>query len=220
MSSSPIQEIIQHITSLAKPGRTVLIAIDGGAGAGKTTFTRWFVDRIREQVTPVSIVLTDRIYRTVADRWQGPIEDMPIGYDLDWERIRDQIILPLRAGKTARFQLYDWVDDCLNEWVEIGPSGVTIVDGVFSLRNELVDYYDLRIWFSCPQEIRISRLLGRGDTPQAEIDYWMPIEEHYHTVHEPEKSADLVIDSSENFSPNNDYRSLKVIRWSPPSINQ
>lgn len=198
MQRNLIQNVIQYITKLVKPGRTILVAIDGGAGAGKTTFTKWFAERIRENGIPVSIVLTDRIYRLVAERWQGSINDMPIGYDLDWERIRDQVILPLRAGKTARFQLYDWVNDCLNEWVEIEASGVTIIDGVFSLRNELADYYDLRIWFSCPQEIRISRLLGRGDTPQAEIDYWIPMEERYHAVHGPEKSADFIIDTAGN----------------------
>ena len=215
-----ILDVIQYITKLVKPGRTILVAIDGGAGAGKTTFTRWFAERIRENGFPVSIVLTDRIYRLVAERWQGSIEDMPIGYDLDWERIRDQIILPLRDGETARFQLYDWVNDCLNEWVEIEPRGVTIMDGVFSLRNELVDYYDLRIWFSCPQEIRVSRLLNRGDTPGVEIDAWIPMEKRYHTGHDPENSADLVVDSSENISLEDGNAGLKVIRWSPPGVPQ
>ena len=140
---------------------------------------------------------------------------MPIGYDLDWERLRDEVLSPLRAGKTARFQYYDWVNDCLNEWVEIEPGGVTIIDGVFSLRNELTDYYDLRIWFSCPQETRISRLLNRGDTPQAEIDAWIPMEERYHAIHKPEKSVDLVIDSPANMLSDDENGWLKVIRWSP-----
>ena len=217
MSRHRVQDIIQYITGKVTPGKTVLVAIDGGAGAGKTTFTKWFVERIRKKMSPVSIVLTDLIYRPVAERWQGAIEDMPIGYDLDWERIRDQVILPLRAGKTARFQYYDWVKDCLNEWVEIEPGGITIIDGVFSLRNELADYYDLRIWFSCPQEIRISRLLSRGDTPQAEIDFWIPMEERYHANHKPEKSAHLVIDTSTNNSLDNGNDWLKVMRWLPPS---
>jgi len=94
------------------------------------------------------------------------------------------------------------------------------MDGVFSLRNELVDYYDLRIWFSCPQDIRVSRLLSRGDTPQAEIDAWIPMEERYHAVHEPEKSADLVIDASNNLSPDGDFKSLRVTYWSPPDTPQ
>lgn len=220
ISRFPIQDVIQYIARLVTPGRTVLVGIDGGAGTGKTTFTRWFAERIRENVTPVSVVLTDLIYRPVAERWTGPIDDMPIGYDLDWERIRDQVILPLRAGKTARFQLYDWVADCLNEMVEIDASGVTIIDGVFALRNELADYYDLRLWFSCPLEIRVSRLLNRGDTPQAEIDYWLPIEERYHTVHKPEKSAHLVIDSAANMSIDDGNGWLEVLRWSPPGTTQ
>lgn len=220
MNNIQFHDVIQYITRLASLQRTVLVAIDGGAGAGKTTFTKWFVERIREEVTSVSIVLTDRIYRPVAERWQGTIEGMPIGYDLDWERIRDQVILPLRAGKTARFQYYDWVKDCLNEWVEIEPGGITIIDGVFSLRNELADYYDLRIWFSCPQEIRISRLLNRGDTPQAEIDFWIPMEERYHTIHKPEKSAHLVIDAAANMSLDDGNDWLKVMRWSPPGTVQ
>ncbi len=211
-SGLPIQDILQHITRLVEPGQTILVGIDGGAGAGKTTFTKWFAERIRETGTPVSIVLTDLIYRPVAERWAGNIDDMPIGYDLDWERIRDQVILPLRAGKSARFQLYDWVADCLNELIEIDANGVVIIDGVFSLRNELVDYYDLRLWFSCSQEVRVPRLLGRGDTPQAEIDYWLPMEERYHAVHMPEKSAHLVVDSAGGNG------LLEAVRWSPPVI--
>jgi uridine kinase len=215
----PLQDVVQWITRLVTPGRTVLVGIDGGAGAGKTTFTRWFVERIRERVTPVSVVLTDLIYRPVAERWTGSIDDMPIGYDLDWERIRDQVILPLRAGQTARFQLYDWVTDQLNQTVEIDASGVTIIDGVFALRNELANYYDLRLWFSCPLEIRVSRLLNRGDTSQAEIDYWLPIEERYHAIHTPEESAHLVIDSAADLCGKDGSGGLKVLRWSPPDAN-
>jgi uridine kinase len=73
MSNNPIHDVIQYVAGLASPERTVLVAIDGGAGAGKTTFTKWFVERVREKVSPVSIVLTDLIYRPVAERWHGTI---------------------------------------------------------------------------------------------------------------------------------------------------
>ena len=146
MSRHCVQDIIQYITGKVTPEKTVLVAIDGGAGAGKTTFSRKLAERIRENVESVSIVLTDRIYRPVAERWAGSINDMPIGYDLDWERIRDQVILPLRAGKTARFQYYDWVKDCLNEWVEIEPGGITIIDGVFSLMDKSSKRRTIQVW--------------------------------------------------------------------------
>jgi hypothetical protein len=127
-SGLPIQKIIQYITGLTATGQTVLPGVAGGAGAGKTTFTRWLADCLKKHVTPVSIVLTDLIYRPIAERWTGPIDDMPIGYDLDWERIRDEVVLPLKQGKTARFRLYNWVTDCLDEVVEITAEGVTIVE--------------------------------------------------------------------------------------------
>lgn len=211
-----MHEIVQYLAGLVIPGRTVLVGIDGGAGAGKTTFTEKFANRVREYVKPVSVVLTDLIYRPKADRWKGPPGEMPIGYDLDWERIRDQVILPLRAGKTARFQLYDWVEDRLNKMVEIDVGGVTIVDGVFALRNELSDHYDLRIWFSCRLETRVARLLARGDTPQNEIDYWLPIEERYHAAHTPERSAHIIINSDVNVPADDGFGQLKVVRWIKP----
>jgi uridine kinase len=220
MSAFPILNVIQYISSLKTLGKTIIVGIDGGSGAGKTTFSKWLAERISENIAPVSIVLTDRMYRPVAGRWRGPIENMPIGYDLHWERIRDEVIAPLRSGKMARLQLYDWVSDCLDEWTEIDPNGVTIIDGVFALRNELADYYDLRIWFSCPLEIRTSRLLKRGDTSQAEIDYWLPIEERYHTIHTPEKSAHIVIDSAMNMVIKEGNNCFNVVRWSLPISTQ
>ena len=216
MSRLPIKDIIQCIARSATSGRTVLVGIDGGAGAGKTTFAKWLAERIKEDVAPVSTVLTDRMYRPVGERWKGSIADIPIGYDVDWERIRDEVLLPLKAGKTARFQLYDWIEDCLNEWVEIDSTGVTIIDGVSALRNELAEHYDLRIWVSCPLEIRIARLLNRGDTSQEEIDSWLLMEERYHAVHEPEKSAHLAIDSAGSMSADDEASCLRVIWWSPP----
>lgn len=191
---SLIHDLVRYIAGLATPGQSVLVGIDGGAGAGKTTFAQLLADRIRPSETPVSVVHTDLIYRPMAERWIGPIDDMPIGYDLDWERLRDQVILPLKAGRTARFQLYDWVADRLNEWVQIGVGGVTIIDGVFTIRNELAHYYDLHLWFSCPREFRVRRLLNRGDTSPAELECWFPIEEPYVAAQAPEKLAHLVID--------------------------
>jgi uridine kinase len=74
--------------------------------------------------------------------------------------------------------------------------GVVIIDGITATRRELSDYYDLRLWFACQRDVRVSRLLGRGDTSTAEIEYWMPSEERYIASHAPEKTAHLVVDST------------------------
>ena len=191
----PIQEVVQCVTRLVAPGRSVLVGIDGGAGSGKTTFARWLAESVRETKTPVSLVLTDNFFRPSAERVNRKFPLATVS-DIDWERLRDQVIVPLRSGKGARFQLYDWPADRLKDWVTIDVGGVTIIDGVTATRNELSGYYDMRIWFSCPRDIRVSRLLGRGDTSAAEIDHWMPGEDDYIASHSPERKAHLIINSA------------------------
>ena len=212
---APIDDILRFIVGKVTPDRSVLVGIDGGAGSGKTTFARWLAESIRETMTPVSIVHTDNFCRPSAERanHQFPLAMVS---DIDWERLRDQVILPLRSGKTARFQLYDWPADCLKDWVTIEVGGVTIIDGVTATRNELSDYYDLRIWFSCPRDIRMSRLLGRGDTSAAEIEHWMPGEDRYIASHAPEKTAHLVVDSTADMATGGG-NGWTTTRWSPPN---
>ena len=191
----PIQEVVQCVTRLVAPGRSVLVGIDGGAGSGKTTFARLLVESVREMKIPAALVLTDNFFRPSAERvnHQFPLATVS---DIDWERLRDQLIVPLRSGKTARFQLYDWPADRLKDWVAIDAGGVTIIDGITATRDELTNYYDLRIWFTCLRNIRVSRLLGRGDTSAAEIDNWMPGEDDYIASHSPERKAHLIINSA------------------------
>jgi len=208
----PIPDVVRFLTRLVTPDRSVLVGIDGGAGAGKTTFARWLGESIRETMTSVSVVHLDNFCRPSVERRN----DLAIVSDFDWRRLRDQVIIPLRSGEAARFQIYDWLADCLKEWVMIDVGGVTIVEGVTATRNELSDYYDLRIWFHCPREIRVSRLLGRGDTPAAEITHWMPTEDRYIASHAPEETAHLLVDSTADLA-TEDGNGWFATRWSPPN---
>ncbi len=208
----PIQEVVRFVTRLVAPDRSVLVGIDGGAGAGKTTFAHWFARAIQETTTPVSIVRMDNFCRPSAE-WR---KDHAVVSDLDCKRLREKVLIPLHSGEAARFQLYDWPADRLKDWAAIDVGGITIVDGVTATRNELSGYYDLRIWFSCPRDVRVSRLLGRGDTPAAEIEHWMPSEDRYIASHAPEEIAHLVIDSTADTT-SQDGNGWFTARWSPPS---
>jgi len=208
----PIADVVHLITTLVAPNRSVLVGIDGGAGAGKTTFTHLFAQTVRATTIPVSIVHIDNFCRPSAER----PNDYAVVSDLAWKRLRDQVLVPLQSGVAARFQLYDWPADRLKDWVTIDVGGVTIVDGVTATRNELLCYYDLRIWFCCPRDIRVSRLLRRGDTPAAEIKHWIPSENRYIASHAPEESAHLVIDSTADMTTKHG-NGWFAKRWSPPS---
>lgn len=209
----PIADVLNSITTLASPDRSVIVGIDGGAGAGKTTFTYWFAEAMKESVNSVSIVHMDSFCRPSQRRRK----DHAVVPDLDWRRLRDQVLLPLHAGKAARFQLYDWPEDRLKDWITIDIGGVVIVDGVSVTRRELSSFYDLRIWFVCPRNVRESRLMRRGDTPAKAIRRWIPSEEQYVACHTPDEQAHLVIDSTADMGIDGGI-GWSVRRWSPPSV--
>jgi len=196
----PIQDILRLIIKQVKPDQSVLVGIDGRAGSGKTTLALWLTESIRKAMTSVYLVHTDNFFRSSVERvnLKSPFAEVS---DIDWVRLRDQVIIPLCSGQAARFQLYDWPADSLQDWVTIEVGGVTIIDGITATRKELSDYYDLRIWVSCPDDIRVSRLLGRGDTSLAEIEHWRPSEDYYIASHAPEKIAHLCVDSSADLEP-------------------
>ncbi len=98
----------------------------------------------------------------------------------------------------------------------IDVGGVVIIDGVTATRRGLSGYYDLRIWLSCPRDIRVSRLLERGDTSVAEIKRWLPSEDRYIASYNPEARAHLVLNSTANIS-TEDGSGWFVKHWSPPN---
>ncbi|MHC4933315.1 MAG: uridine kinase family protein [Planctomycetota bacterium] len=190
-----VQNFVHIVIGRVAPDRSVLVGIDGGAGSGKTTFAGTLAESVRETGISVSTVHTDNFFRPSFERADRQFP-LAVVSDLDWRRLRDQVIVPLWSGRSVRFQLYDWPADRLKDWHTIEVGGVVIVDGITAIRAELSDYYDLRIWFSCPRDVRVSRMLRRGDTSAADIEHWMPSEDRYIASHAPEKAAHVVVDAA------------------------
>ena len=190
--------------------RCVLVAIDGGAGSGKSTFAVRLRDALGANID-CAVVHLDHFFRTRRERGSrlARVED------IDWQRLRNEVIRPLRAGRTARFLLYDWALDRLCGWQTVQPAGVVIVDGVSALRRELAGCFDLAVWLSCPREKRMTRLAGRGDTPPDEIEYWLPSDDAYVAAHAPRQRAHLVVDASADSAAAGAM--LVTERWWPPA---
>jgi uridine kinase len=166
----------------------VLVGIDGRGGAGKSTMAR--------QLDAAAVIEFDDFYRPSATRL--PPGDPDIGGNFEWRRLRDQVLLPLRRGETARYQRYDWGADAMAEWREVPALGVVVVEGNYSTREELRDLYHFRIWVEAPHDVRLARGLERGgvNTEERWLEEWMPEEERYLAAQEPWRFADLVVDGT------------------------
>lgn len=173
----------------------LLIGIDGRGGSGKSTLAR----RIAALAPDTTIVEFDDFYRPSPQRRRRrEIGDIEIGGDFDWRRVRDQMLEPLAAHGSARYQRYDWDRDELAEWHEIAPAGIVILEGNYSTRPELRDFYDLTIWVEAPHDLRLHRGLERdGQEARARwLNEWMPEEDRYLAAAHPDEHVDFVIDGS------------------------
>jgi uridine kinase len=188
-------EIKRRLPVFHDDRRTLVVGIDGRGGAGKSTLA----ERMGNALGDTTVVQFDDFYRPAAERMKRHESgDDEVGGDFDWRRIRDQVLKPLAVDALARYQRYDWDLDRLAEWHVVEPGGVVIVEGSYSTRPELRDFYELTIWVDAPHELRLLRGIQR-DGEQARsrwLDEWMPEEDRYVAFANPEAHADFVLDGS------------------------
>jgi uridine kinase len=113
------------------------------------------------------------------------------------------VLTPIREEHSAHYQRYDWETDVLAEWRTISASDVVLVEGVYTMRRELVNLYDLKIWVECPKAIRLARGIARDGEKARTIweQDWMPKEDHYIKTHLPRESADLFVNGATPYLP-------------------
>ena len=182
-------KLFKKIKSLKKEKAILFVGIDGCGGVGKTTLA----ENIQKKFKDVSVVHMDNFDLPFADRVKGQPHEKPVGADTDWARLEREVILPLKNNQSVKFQKYSWDKDRMLDWESIKPAGIIIVEGVYSLRIELRDHFDLKIWIDCPLDVRLKRGLERDgeDKKDRWLKDWLPMEERYMALHHPEKIADI-----------------------------
>jgi len=111
----------------------------------------------------------------------------------DHERLAREVLRPLRRAEPARYQRYDWQNNVLGDWVEIPAEGVIVVEGVYMLRPQLREFWDLSIFVDTPWPIRLERQISRGENTEADIRLWTDAEKYYEQAIQPASRADLVV---------------------------
>jgi hypothetical protein len=167
----------------ARPGRTVWIGIDGFGGAGKTRFANMLAHRLGD----VPVVHIDDFAGPTVPEW-------------DWARFVAQVRDPLRAGRAARYQIWNWDQNLPGAWQDIPAAVPVIVEGVSCTRREVGIDWDVQLWVEAPRDVRLARALRRDGPALLPrwLNDWMPSEERYAARERPEERVDLIISGTED----------------------
>jgi uridine kinase len=170
-----LRDLIARLHARPRRRLTLLVGVDGPAGAGKTSFTRSLV-----ALDPgLDVIQMDDFALPAAER--APAEDPEavdrVAGELDWRRLRSSVLLPLSRDQPARYQRYDPVSDAMAEWRMVPVGGIVIVEGRYACMKALTTFYDFRIWMDSPRP-------------------WLPAEEAYLASQDPAAAAHLRVDGS------------------------
>ena len=142
----------------------MIIAIDGRAGAGKTTLALELAARLRSH-HKVSLFHLEEIY---------PGCD---GLAAGIERYVSTVLTPLSQGERATWISWDWESHRNGDSRVTLPAEVVIVEGVGAAAAEARPLLSAVIWVDSPDEVRRERALDRYGTSDLYWTQWAAQEE-------------------------------------------
>ncbi len=159
-------------------GPVRLVAVDGPAGAGKTTLA----DRLATALS-CQVIHSD---------------DFPVPWDEGpgpwFDALDRQVLQPLRHGRPGGFRRYDWVRGDYGERVEVPVAPVLVIEGVGTARTSVAELLAYVIWVEADEEVRLRRVLDRdGEELAARWRSWFAAERAWFTADGTRARADEII---------------------------
>ena len=157
------------------------IAVDGPAGAGKTTLAGQVADVARSHGT-VAVVHLDDLY----DGWRGV---------LSVNALVATLLRCLHADGEASYRRYDWHRGEYAEVVRLDLPDLLVVEGVGASVPAVDRLLTLRVWVDAPRDRRLARGLARdGAHLRAEWEQFLVDETVVHDRDHSRDRADIVVD--------------------------
>ncbi|NUS15893.1 MAG: uridylate kinase [Streptomyces sp.] len=219
-------ELISRLAEAVRSVRAahpLRVAVDGPPAAGKTTLADELAVVLRAQDRDVIRATVDDFLFPRAQRYRrGRYSAESCYFDAhDHAALRRVLLDPLGPGGDRRFRhtAYDAdTDTASSPPARTAPAdAVLLFDGVFLLRPELVDRWDLRIFVSVRFERTVDRARDRGaaqagsTTGTADIerswrDRYIPAQQLYFATARPTDHADIIVYNDRLHRPGWDVR--------------
>ena len=151
-----------------------LVAIDGGSASGKSTLGAALAEELQATLIHMDDFFLPMEMRT-EERFAQP------GGNVHWERVRAEVLEPIRQGKGPEYGVFDCSVMAVNKTVRADVRDVVIVEGAYSLHPMLREYFDLRVLVEVEESVQKERILRRNGEQMLRrfLTEWIPLERVY-----------------------------------------
>ena len=175
-------QLIAALLDLYSEKERPIIAIDGPAGAGKTTLAHEIFLALSPKMS-VSVIHMDDLY----NGW-----DNALGEDLT--SVLQYLAAQHRNISAAEIRRYNWTTSSFGESETIEPADLLILEGVGSGDKSLQDELAALIWIDIDPEIGVMRVIARdGYQVEDEMKKWLGTQQEYFSQHSTREKADFIL---------------------------
>jgi uridine kinase len=141
-------------------------------------------------------------------------KESPLGFfedSFDYKKLKDRVLIPIRDSNGASVSIipgsHDLNTDLLitPEAVQLEPSSVVVIEGIFLHREEICDFFDFTVFLDVPFSESVRRMASRdGSNPDPNhpsVYRYVEGQRIYFERCNPRNQASLVIDNSGHASP-------------------
>ena len=195
----------------AHPAR---VAVDGAPAAGKTTLADELAVVLRARGRVVIRATIDDFLFPRAQRYRrGEYSAEGCYFDThDFHALNRVLLDPLGPGGDRRFRsaVYDRTADAVVSppFATAADDAVLVFDGVFLLRPELIDRWDLSVFVSAALEktvdravVREQRVSSRAEVERRWRERYLPAQQLYFATVGPAEHADVIVHNDEPQQP-------------------
>jgi uridine kinase len=173
-------ELTDALFDLCKSDSQPIIAIDGPAGAGKTTLAEHLSAALSLKYK-CSVIHMDSLY----NGWDAPFD----------RHLKDSLLLAAKAHKSSQaisLPRFDWHSNKYVSGDEIPPSQLLILEGVGSSQRVIRPYLAATIWIDIDPKSGLERVLHRdGDAISQQMQQWLIIQEQHFRDEDSKNAADF-----------------------------
>ena len=168
-----LEMITRKIDGLLQEKEMVIIAIDGNCTSGKTTLAA----RLEERYDCNVFHMDDFFLRP---EQRTPERYAETGGNVDYERFREEVLLPLKTGQAFSYRPFDCGSLSLSDPIRVLPKKLNIIEGSYSHHPYFGKPYDLKIMLTISTDLQRERVLQRPVFLQERFfREWIPMENQY-----------------------------------------